>query len=165
MKFSLVILVLLLFTGLPEEKRGALSRPEKQAVIDAHNKWRAKVGVKPLKWSAKLAADAQAWAEHLAASGCKMVHAGSPDGENIYWSDYESKPAEVVDYWCSEIRYYRKPAPVTKRGAQRYGHYTQVVWHSTEFMGCGRAVCKDGAEIWVCRYYPQGNILGEKAYK
>jgi pathogenesis-related protein 1 len=164
MKFSLFILVLLFFMGQPDEKRGELSRSEKKAVIEAHNKWREKVGVKPLKWSAKLADDAQAWAEHLASSGCKMVHAKSNDGENIYWSDYASKPEEVVDYWCSEIRYYRKPTPITKGGYRRYGHYTQVVWHATEYVGCGRAVCKNGEEIWVCRYSPQGNVLGEKAY-
>lgn len=34
--------------------------------LKAHNEYRAKHGVPPLKWSAELAADAQEWAKELA---------------------------------------------------------------------------------------------------
>ena len=34
--------------------------------LEAHNKYRAKHGVPPLKWNAQLKADAQKWANHLA---------------------------------------------------------------------------------------------------
>ena len=34
--------------------------------LEAHNKYRAKHGVPPLKWNAQLKADAQTWANHLA---------------------------------------------------------------------------------------------------
>jgi len=34
--------------------------------LKAHNEYRAKHGVPPLKWNAQLAADAQKWADHLA---------------------------------------------------------------------------------------------------
>ena len=35
--------------------------------LKAHNEYRAKHGVPPLKWNAQLQADAQKWANHLAA--------------------------------------------------------------------------------------------------
>jgi len=34
--------------------------------LKAHNEYRAKHGVPPLKWNAQLAADAQKWANNLA---------------------------------------------------------------------------------------------------
>lgn len=37
--------------------------------LEAHNEYRAKHGVPPLKWSDELAAGAQKWADHLAATG------------------------------------------------------------------------------------------------
>ena len=36
--------------------------------LEAHNEYRAKHGVPPLKWSDELAAGAQKWADHLAAT-------------------------------------------------------------------------------------------------
>ena len=41
--------------------------------LKAHNEYRAKHGVPPLKWSAQLAADAQKWANNLAViSECRL---------------------------------------------------------------------------------------------
>ena len=41
--------------------------------LKAHNEYRAKHGVPPLKWNAELAADAQEWANHLAViSECRL---------------------------------------------------------------------------------------------
>lgn len=43
------------------------------------------------------------------------------------------------------------------------GHYTQMVWHETRFLGCGVSQCRvsDTAmrQVWVCLYYPPGNHL------
>ncbi len=43
------------------------------------------------------------------------------------------------------------------------GHYTQVVWHSTETVGCGKASC-GSEEVWLCNYNPSGNWFGQKPY-
>mmetsp|Transcript_19214 Transcript_19214/g.39191 ORF Transcript_19214/g.39191 Transcript_19214/m.39191 type:complete len:385 (+) Transcript_19214:63-1217(+) len=48
------------------------------------------------------------------------------------------------------------------------GHYTQMVWSSTRYLGCGTAVCPvcpigdlDGqCVINVCNYFPTGNMIG-----
>ena len=38
------------------------------------------------------------------------------------------------------------------------GHFTQMVWKSTEKLGCGVS-----GEYLTCRYYPPGNYVGQFA--
>jgi hypothetical protein len=44
-------------------------------------------------------------------------------------------------------------------------HFTQVVWASSQRVGCGVARCsQDGtftSEIVVCKYSPPGNVAGQ----
>src|SRR5687767_6292897 len=55
--------------------------PAMQAVLDAHNVYRAKRCVPALTWSAQLAASAQQWANR-----CDFDHdEASPHGENLFW--------------------------------------------------------------------------------
>ncbi len=53
------------------------------------------------------------------------------------------------------------------------GHYTQIVWRSTQKLGCGIKVCTKNSPFgasfptWtyvVCNYQPPGNIIGQKPY-
>jgi Cysteine-rich secretory protein family len=45
------------------------------------------------------------------------------------------------------------------------GHYTQMVWRNTTSVGCGTGSgSKLPYSILVCRYYPPGNIFGQKPY-
>ena len=164
MKVLFLIFSLLIYLPGTKDAKTTLSKEEQQELVAAHNKYRADVGVAPLQWSDKLAAEAQQWAEHLAKKGCRMVHSKTEEGENLYWSDYASTPKEVVDEWATEIKYYKSPKKISASRVPRYGHYTQMVWHSTKYVGCGRARCKNGEEIWVCRYDPPDNYLGERAY-
>ena len=146
-----------------QSSNSSLTKEEQSELVSAHNKWRAMVGVDSVAWSEELAEEAQKWAEYLAKKGCRMKHSNTKNGENIYWSDYKSSPVEVVSEWASERKYYKgekiKPSKISK-----YGHYTQMIWHNTKYVGCGKAICKNGSEIWVCSYSPAGNFLGERAY-
>ena len=51
------------------------------------------------------------------------------------------------------------------------GHYTQLVWAATEYIGCGAIYYKDEnsefpyRKTFVCNYFPAGNWLNEKVYK
>ena len=157
----LLSLSLMLLSGA--KVKSSLTQEEQTQIIDAHNKWRAQVKVDDLQWSDELATEAQKWADYLAKKGCKMKHSSTKNGENIYWSNYESTPEEVVDDWASEKKFYNG-GKVKSSKILKYGHYTQLVWHNTKYVGCGRAKCKNGEEIWVCTYSPSGNYLGEKAY-
>lgn len=142
------------------------------ALVAAHNRWRAQVGVPGLRWSDKLAGVAQEWADHLKDNGCTMVHSGNGYGENLYWAspimwssgrrEFQSKTAqEVTDSWGDEIQYYSY-ADNSCSGV--CGHYTQVVWKDTKEVGCAMTVCGDKSQIWVCSYHPAGNFVGHKPY-
>lgn len=49
--------------------------PFEKDCLKAHNEYRAKHRVPPLKWNAELAADAQKWANHLAViSECFLLY-------------------------------------------------------------------------------------------
>lgn len=132
------------------------------AMLAAHNQWRAKTGVPDLVWSPKLAAAAQSWADRLAGADCWLKHSGSSYGENLYTDKAPGiSPQTVVDAWGREIRFYNY---ADNSCSSVCGHYTQVVWRNSKELGCARAVCGDGAEIWVCNYSPAGNIVGRKPY-
>lgn len=149
------------------------------AIVSAHNKWRAAVGVKEqLSYSPELATSAQAWAEKLKQNNqCRMKHS-APEaryGENIYWasaiqwSDGRKElqavtPAKVVDSWGSEKPDYNYQSNRCKAG-KMCGHYTQMVWRTTQKVGCAVAVCEDTQQqVWVCQYQPAGNRAGSRPY-
>jgi pathogenesis-related protein 1 len=150
-----------------------------EAFITAHNNWRAKVGVKEkLGYSPTLAESAQAWADNLKQTNhCQMRHS-KPEGkygENIFWgsalnwSDGRKElqrvsPEKVVDSWGSEKADYDYANNSCAPG-KMCGHYTQVVWRTTETVGCAMAVCEDTKQqVWVCQYQPAGNWVGKKPY-
>lgn len=41
------------------------------------------------------------------------------------------------------------------------GHFTQIVWKSTEQLGCGLAITTDNRVYGVCNYFPQGNVINQ----
>lgn len=132
-------------------------------ILTAHNDVRAGVGVAPLVWSTTLGAHAQQWADHLKANGCNLAHR-PPDadsyGENVFWSSNGSTASGVVAQWAAEKAAYDHAANACTGVC---GHYTQIVWAATTKLGCGMAAC-GAAEVWVCNYDPQGNVMGQSPY-
>jgi len=126
-----------------------------------------------LTWSASAAAVAQAWAD-----GCVYAHNagrgsdGVARGENIaasspgYW-DVEG----VVGAWASEWSNYTYSSNACASG-KMCGHYTQVVWRSTQRVGCASKRCTTGSpfpsfptwDFYVCDYEPPGNYGGQRPY-
>jgi pathogenesis-related protein 1 len=154
-----------------------LDTAQQNEMVAAHNQFRRTVGAPDLRWSASVAATAQAWAETLKSKGCKMEHSKNRQGklgENIYWASPERwstgetevqaiTPATVVGEWAGESKNYDYRTNSCTAG-KVCGHYTQVVWKSTTEIGCGKAVCGDKSQVWVCNYQPAGNIIGKKPY-
>lgn len=148
------------------------------AMVAAHNKWRAQVGVGELRYSPELAASAQAWADTLMRSNqCRMRHSSPAGnyGENLYWASAlvwsngrrELKKVtadEPVDGWGSEKRDYDHARNACAPG-KICGHYTQMVWRTSTKVGCAMAVCESSQDqVWVCQYQPAGNWIGQKPY-
>ena len=130
----------------------------------AHNLVRQQYGVPDLIYDQELAQVSVEWIEHLAQNGCVLEHNwDSPLGENLFWSNYEASPEVVVESWASEVVYYDYETNSCEPG-QMCGHFTQLVWSTTERVGCAVGVCTDGSEIWMCNYDPAGNMVGVLPY-
>jgi pathogenesis-related protein 1 len=141
--------------------QGRSSTSISQALLDANNVVRARVGVPPLVWSDELAKVAQDWGNHLIATGALSHRPNNGYGENIYTlSGAAASPAQVVNYWAAEARSYDIRSNTCKGVC---GHYTQVIWGKTRAVGC--AVATDRRrEVWVCNYDPPGNVIGYRSY-
>ena len=166
MKIALYFLSLLWLTPSPkDDEQTALTVDEIQMILDRHNYWRADVGVtEELEWSDEMADLAADWAIQLKKNGCAWEH--RPDnkfGENLFKGTAGAfNAAYVVDAWASEKADYNYLKNKCKPG-KMCGHYTQIIWQTTQKVGCARIEC-DGMDIWVCNYDPPGNWVGEKPY-
>ena len=132
-----------------------------QQMVMAHNQWRSKVGVAPLRWSSTLATYAQEWANYLAANDKFEHRANNKYGENLFWASGKRwSPSEVVGNWADEVKNYTY---INNSCQGVCGHYTQIIWRNTTEVGC--AVARSGnQEVWVCNYNPPGNYVGQRPY-
>ena len=155
--------------------------------LDAHNTERQMYpGVAPLNWSRRLTRYAQAWADEIADRDSldhrdntldNPIAPGEYVGENLYVTyGGEGTGPEAVQNWIAEKEWYNydedqglgsqyPPGPGCNAPPRRScGHFTQVIWKDTRFVGCGRAVSRDGNVYVACNYYSGGNIRGERPY-
>jgi pathogenesis-related protein 1 len=136
-------------------------RSMSQAMLDAHNAVRARVGVPPLVWADQLAAVAQGWANHLIATNAFSHRPNNRFGENLYMiAGGTASPANVVGMWADEARGYDIRSNTCSGVC---GHYTQIVWRETRAVGCA-VVANPYREVWVCNYDPPGNVIGYRPY-
>ena len=137
-----------------------------ERLLIAHNLERDRVGVPRLMWSAKLSAQAQAWADQLARSN-RFEHAQdrSGAGENLWMGPARRYSAEqMIGGFVEEVRYFRggRFPNVSSTGSwSDVGHYTQLIWRGTQEVGCAVGQGRD-SDILVCRYFPAGNVMGDK---
>ncbi|HXK16965.1 MAG TPA: CAP domain-containing protein, partial [Polyangiaceae bacterium] len=135
--------------------------PNAMEFVAAHNAVRAAVtepagytgtwqALPAVAWSDAVAASAQAWADHLmSTAGCDLQHAsGTGYGENLAGGTHVS-PQGAVDLWASEkANYTYSPKYAFTNNT---GHYTQIVWRASTYIGCASAACA-GSNVVVCRY-------------
>lgn len=136
------------------------------AMLAAHNDARRAVGSPPLAWDAGLAGAARAYAEELASTG-RFEHSAPSSrpgqGENLWVGTRGAYTyAEMAGGWVDERRHFRRGAFPENSATGEWsdvGHYTQIVWRTTNRVGC--AVASNARDDYlVCRYTPQGNIVG-----
>ncbi len=153
------------FTDFTKQDQTALTKEEIQIVLDRHNYWRADVGItEKLQWSEKMASLATDWAKQLKEKGCAFEHRlNNKYGENLFKGTSGVFDATyVVDAWAGEKADYNYNKNTCKP-KKMCGHYTQIVWQTTQKVGCAKIVC-DGMDVWVCNYDPPGNWVGQKPY-
>ncbi|XP_072018883.1 serotriflin-like [Amphiura filiformis] len=153
-----------------------LTAAEEQEFEDKHNELRGKQtaptasNMQYMHYNQTLAH----WAT-LYAADCKWYHDradGDPNGsaddsQNLYASSVEPSPGGVVGLWHSEESNYNYVDITCPSGI--CGHFTQVVWATSNQVGCGKAFCETAylesgsvafSNTWIvnCHYYPPGNI-------
>lgn len=156
-------------SGRAAPEPAGLTRAQAEEIVRAHNAWRRRVGALPLRWAADLATQAQTRAAYLAAHGCVIEHGLLPEtvGENLYRAGplraagrknelSVVSATQVVDAWGAESDDYSFVHDTCAANRQ-CGHYTQIVWASTEEVGCGMSICPTLGQVWVCNYRPRGN--------
>lgn len=151
-------------------------------ITSFHNQIRAMVdttgvaggALADLTWDDSLAATAQAWvAKCTDTDGDGLLDhnadrsTGHPYyvGENIYASTGTAGAHDAVFSWGGEDASYDY-ANNTCAAGKMCGHYTQVVWRTTQKVGCAIGTCpklKFGSTI-VCDYGPGGNINNQRPY-
>jgi len=100
-------------------------------------------------------------------------------GENLFISTGPETIDTVlagIAYWYNEHQYYTY-GPVegagTCQSGQQCGHYTQLVWAKTRYVGCGYTKCPTvqnlptftNAILFACDYYFAGNYVDDYPYE
>ncbi|NUQ17442.1 MAG: hypothetical protein HOP95_03160 [Sphingomonas sp.] len=135
-------------------------------VLVAQNVERAAVGLPPLVWDNALGTAAGIYAAQMAATGL-FQHSDRSGrrgiGENLWFGTHGAYPVEsMVAAWASEKRMFVPGVfPNVSRTGNwgDVGHYTQMIWPTTQRVGCALASTAR-FDYLVCRYSPAGNIDG-----
>ncbi|XP_017774053.1 PREDICTED: venom allergen 5-like [Nicrophorus vespilloides] len=119
----------------------------------------------------------------IVSNTCKMSHIIMKDnrwgwvGQNLYveWnSAKENNPVQnwskVVTSWFNEHKDFRYPN--TAVSGKQVGHYTQVVWADSNYVGCDFIYYYDVnqpkypyAKLYTCNYGPGGNYNNQAPYR
>ena len=135
-------------------------------ILAAHNLERARAGKAPLVWDNALGAAAAAYARQMAFTG-RFEHSSRRArpgvGENLWMGSHGYFPVEaMVGSWAAEKRWFRRGVfPNNSRTGNwvDVAHYTQMIWPTTQRIGC--AIASTGrTDYLVCRYSNPGNVDG-----
>jgi hypothetical protein len=135
-------------------------------ILAAHNGERARAGVPALVWDDALGTAAASYATHMAMTG-RFAHSDRSlrrgTGENLWMGTHGAFSVEaMVGGWASEKRFFRAGMfpNVSRTGDwEDVGHYTQMIWPTTQRVGCALA-STPRVDYLVCRYAGAGNIDG-----
>ncbi|KAH6654825.1 CAP domain-containing protein, partial [Truncatella angustata] len=141
---------------------------DQATTLKTQNDQRLTKELKSLIWDDNLAADAQQWANHLASID-SLMHSTSDQranqGENLAYSfnsDGVLYPlTQGAQGWVAEVSNYNNEI-IPQGNFAAYGHYTQVMWSSTNKIGMANATAANGGVYIVARYSPPGNYLGQR---
>ena len=137
-------------------------------VLNAQNIERARAGMAPMAWDDALGTAAAAYARQMALTG-QFKHSDRSQrrgtGENLWMGTHGAFSVEtMVGGWASEKRYFVPGVfPNVSRSGNwaDVGHYTQMIWPSTQRVGCALAT-NGRSDYLVCRYATAGNIDGRR---
>ena len=133
-------------------------------LINSHNVKRIAHGSRRLRSSKKLEDTAQEWATRLLTSSTYDLSMSDEFGESIAWKfksniDATGLPSggSITNDWYDEKRHFDFDGNHYCKGA---GHFSQLLWKATKFIGVGIDWNKNGKIVIVVRYKPAGNRAG-----
>jgi len=159
----------------------SLSAEEIKQFLDFHNSARDNVTIDfpneapascipHLVWDDWLAWHAQSYSDSCPAGHSHHAYQdGSSMGENLAWSYGVGDPIDTANRgWYEEYHdYHYEPV---RRSDAVVGHYTQMMWARTVYVGCGwRDDCTSGwtttkHNMITCNYWPAGNYVGQRPW-
>ncbi|XP_039083224.1 cysteine-rich secretory protein LCCL domain-containing 2 [Hyaena hyaena] len=170
----------------PSRVRRAIPRSDKEEILMLHNKLRGQVyppasNMEYMTWDEELERSAAAWAhECIWEHGPTSLLVSIGQNLGVHWGRYRS-PGFHVQAWYDEVKDYTYPYPhecspwcPERCSGAMCTHYTQMVWATTNKVGCAVNTCRRinvWGDVWenavylVCNYSPKGNWIGEAPYK
>ncbi|CAG9765267.1 unnamed protein product [Ceutorhynchus assimilis] len=165
--------------------KGVSEEDEKQ-IVELHNSYRSLItnnvvvdqpcgiNLKQMKWDKTLAESAQKIADTTIYKHVRVADTRWAVGQNLFLnmaSGYiPGTPSwgQALKSWWDEHEEYTY-GKCCKNTAS--GHYTQMVWWNSEYVGCGYTYfCTADKsfpyrKFYICNYGPAGNLVGAKPYK
>ncbi|XP_048728208.1 GLIPR1-like protein 1 [Ostrea edulis] len=141
--------------------------------LKAHNlvrRYEKAANMKKMIWSDDLADLAENWARECikghSDKSLRKTKKFKKVGENIHRSTRKKTGLAAVSSWYKEKSFYNFKK---NKCSGVCGHYTQVVWATSEYVGCAVAYCPRffkgrGGYNYVCNYGPRGNWRRKKPY-
>jgi len=144
---------------------------EIQQLLDSHNYYRKKEDASDMEfmlWDDELANMAQDWSDRCVAEHGELENSSRWPfvGQNMFHSNMKNrKLTDSIRVWWEEIEFFNREKNKCEGGI--CGHYRQMVWSTSKYVGCGVTQCKpsmggdivDG-DFVVCNYGPMGNTEG-----
>ena len=131
--------------------------------LEIHNDIRKKHMCEKLILSNELSEMAQKYADKCSNSGkivfCTDLFKDDIIGQNIYILDKKKFDVNEICYeWYNEKKYYDFNS---NKYIKDTGHFTQLIWKSTKYIGFGCSNNSQGKKYFVANYYPAGNTFNE----
>lgn len=180
-----------------EYKFYPLSRNDRQILLDQHNMYRNKVAsgedrrggneaaknMKVMNYDIDIEVTTYCWSKRciFTHDKCRNLPKYASAGQNLFLQSgtagidgkNDKLLNESIKAWYEEIKDTTKELIESFGSSEAViGHFTQVVWASTEFVACSRVTFTDEQEAQfkfkyhlLCNYSPAGNFLGNPVYE
>ncbi|KAF5291064.1 hypothetical protein FQA39_LY14497 [Lamprigera yunnana] len=90
----------------------------------------------------------------------RLKHRWSHVGQNLYLTTGFGNWNSAIQAWFDEYKVYKYP----DGPSSATGHFTQIAWATTEYVGCAQSKCNT-FNLFVCNYGPGGNLQGVPPYQ
>ncbi|XP_030767322.1 CRISP/Allergen/PR-1-like, partial [Sitophilus oryzae] len=158
-----------------------VSQSEQNAIVNIHNNFRQQIAsgsvpgqpkginLRRFSYDSKLAEEAQKISNTMVFQHVAVKDSRFYVGQNLYLTSSTAAggPSDwnaAITGWFSEYKSYKYDKCCA--GFEKTGHYTQVVWADTRYVGCGYTYYYEAGtqypykKFYTCNYGPGGNIAG-----